>query len=155
MRYRLNKLIYGPVGGVQVNQLDRGPTWFDDDLKVAFLKGELTFIRTTETVLVEGTIETATDVQCVRSLEFFSLQLKVPLVDIAFYLPDFTPEPDAEDLETLREEIIMAIPFNPINPIYAGDEPPALPNGIEDTEGDDWLTVRWHGSQPDDPKTQP
>ena len=50
MRYRLNKLVYGPVGGVQIESLDRGSTWFDagsagdldgngDELKVSYLRG--------------------------------------------------------------------------------------------------------------------
>lgn len=75
MRYRLNKLIYGPVGGVHVERLDRGSTWFGDELRVNYLRGDLKFTKTNENVLLEGTIETAVDVQCVRSLEIFALPL--------------------------------------------------------------------------------
>ena len=152
MRFRLNKLLGAPVGTRQVEMLDRGRTWLDDELQVAYLRGELTFTRTNESVLIEGTIDTATNVQCVRSLETFELPLSVTLDDVAFTLPGFpAPEPDRRirddghiDLtETIREAIIMAIPINPISPKYQDAAP------IEDMlDGDnsDWLTIRWADS---------
>src|SRR5437016_4974716 len=122
MRFRLNKLLGAPVGTRQIEQLDRGRTWLDDELQVAYLRGEIIFTRTNENVLVEGTIESATNVQCVRSLETFELPLSIILDDVAFTLPGFpAAEPDRRiredghiDLtETIRELIIMAIPINP------------------------------------------
>ena len=160
MRYRLNKLIYGPVGGVQTERLDRGPTWFDDELKVSYLRGEFTFTKTNENVLVDGEVETAVDVQCVRSLEFFSLPIQITLESVPFGLPNYTP-PDDEaaandpdrlistdswiDLtDTLREEVIFAIPINPVHPKYAGENPPPMPNGMDEAETqDDWLHIKW------------
>jgi len=154
MRYRLNKLIYGPVGGVHVERLDRGSTWFGDELQVNYLRGDLTFTKTNENVLVEGTIETAVDVQCVRSLEIFALPLSIPLQDVAFSLPGYpADEPDRRishdnwiDLtETLREEIIMAIPMNPTHPRFAGEHAPALPDEL-DAQDREWLHVKWSDS---------
>jgi uncharacterized metal-binding protein YceD (DUF177 family) len=162
MRYRLNKLIYGPVGGVQVERLDRGPTWFDDDLKVSHLRGEFSFTKTNENVLVDGVVEAAVDVQCVRSLEFFSLPLTLTLEKVAFGLPSYFTSADeaaANDpdriisndawidlTETLREEVIFAIPINPVHPKYAGENPPHMPNGMDETETDDWLRIKWSHS---------
>jgi hypothetical protein len=164
MRYRLNKLIYGPVGGVQIEFLDRGPTWFDagnagdvdaGELKVSYLRGELAFTKTDENVLVSGTVDTAVDAQCVRSLEFFSLPLEIVLDNIPYSLPDRITFAESEDepdrrissdswidlTEMLREEIILAIPINPISPKYAGANPTALPDAL--AEDDDWVHVTW------------
>jgi uncharacterized metal-binding protein YceD (DUF177 family) len=149
MRFRLNKLLGAPVGTRQYEQLDRGPTWMDDELQVAYLRGEITFTRTNENILVEGTIESATNVQCGRSLETFELPLTFAFDDVAFTLPGFTPvEPDRRirddgyiDLTTtLREMIIMAIPINPIHPRYL--KSPVSTELIDDDDSD-WLTVKW------------
>lgn len=149
MRFRLHKLIFAPVGSCQVEQLDRGPTWLDDDLYVSYLRGEITFTRTNDRILVEGVIETATRAQCARSLEMFELPLSVPLEDVAFFLPGhYTPEPDRRlredgriDLtETLREHIIMAIPMNPISPAYRDE---AGVSQLIDHEDAEWLRVKW------------
>lgn len=161
MRYRLNKLIYGPVGGVHMERLDRGSTWFGDELQVNYLRSDLTFTKTNISVLVEGTLETSVDVQCVRSLEFFPLPLSIPLQDIAFALPGnqqhrYDDEPLDDDFadrqisadnwldltETLREEIIMAIPISPVNPKFAGDNAPALPEELDEHDRE-WLNVKW------------
>lgn len=154
MRFRLNKLLGAPVGTRQYEQLDRGPTWFDDELHVTYLRGDLTFTRTNESILVEGVIEFATNVQCVRSLELFELPITIALDDVSFSLPGFTP-PELDrrirddgyiDLtETLRELIIMNIPINPIHPRFENTD--AL---VDLTDGDDadWLTVKW--AQQDD-----
>jgi len=163
MRYRLHKLLYAPVGSTQVEYLDQGPTRFDADLTVDFLRGTLTFTRLNEAIMLDGVVEAQTKAQCVRSLEDFDLCLSVPLENILFSLPQFritgTADPVAElepdrrvsddgwvDLtETLREEIIMAIPINPINPIYAnGDDKDPLSELAADNQ--EWLTIKWSNS---------
>jgi uncharacterized metal-binding protein YceD (DUF177 family) len=152
MRFRLNKLLGAPVGTRQVEMLDRGRTWLDDELQVAYLRGEFTFTRTNESILIEGTIDTATNVQCVRSLEIFELPLSVTLDDVAFTLPGFPAlEPDRRiredghiDLtETIREAIIMAIPINPISPKYQDAN---TVENLMDGDDSDWLTVWWADS---------
>lgn len=154
MRFRLNKLIFAPVGSRQVEQLDRGPTWLDDDLKVSYLKGEITFTRTNDCVLVEGTIQTASQLQCSRSLEIFEMPLEVLLDDVAFTLPGFpAPEPDRRirddgwvDLaETLRELVIMAIPINPISPGFRDGDGAAE---LVDEQDSEWLRVKWASQNP-------
>lgn len=46
--------------------------------------------------------------------------------------------------EMLREEIVMAIPINPISPRYSDTALAALPDEVKlDDEDRDWLTVRW------------
>lgn len=152
MRFRLNKLLGAPVGSCQYEQLNRERTWLDDELQVPYLRGELTFTRTNENVLVEGTIDTAVTVQCVRSLELFELPLRVQLEDVTYTLPGFPPiEPDRRirddgiiDLSsTIREIIIMAIPINPISPRFQREIKLAE---LVDEEDTDWLTVKWAAS---------
>ncbi|MCS7057153.1 MAG: DUF177 domain-containing protein [Thermoflexales bacterium] len=157
MRYRLHKLLYGPVGSTQVERLERGPTKFDDDLQVPYLRGAFEFVRLSHVVLLRGSVETEVPVRCVRSLEDFNLCLKVPLEDILFGLPQY-PHSDADpdrqigddgwvDLtETLREEIIMAIPINPVHPKYVTASPADLLSALDEDDRD-WLTVHLNNSQ--------
>jgi uncharacterized metal-binding protein YceD (DUF177 family) len=151
MRYRLHKLLYGPVGSTQVEHLERGPTKFDDDLRVPYLRGAFEFVRLSDAVLLRGSLETEVPVQCVRSLEGFNLCLHISLDDILLGLPQY-PTSDADparrisddgwiDLsETLREEIIMAIPINPIHPKYAKASTADLLDALGEDDRD-WLTV--------------
>ena len=150
MRYRLHKLLYQPVGSTQSAVIDRGPTTFDDQLRVNFLRGEFLFTRLNEAVMIQGKIDTEVRVRCVRSLEDFDLCIGVPLDDILFGLPQYpAAEPDrliSDDgwidlTETLREEIIMAIPINPINPKYAVAATADLLGELESDQGE-WLTVK-------------
>lgn len=154
MRYRLHKLLVRPVGSTQIELLDRGPTAFDDQLRVPYLRGELVFTRLNEAILVRGKVETEVRLRCVRSLEDFDLCFDVLLDDIVFTLPQYpAPEPDRQlsddgwiDLtETLREEIIMAVPINPINPKYAEAEASELLGDLGSDE-DEWLTVKLSNS---------
>ena len=149
MRFRLNKLLGAPVGTRQFEQLDRGRTWLDDEVQVVYLRGELTFTRTNENILVEGSIDSACDVQCVRSLETFELPLKITLDDVAFTLPGFKPVDEDRRIrddgyidltETIRELIIMTIPINPIHPRYQNNERLGELIGDDDS---DWLTIKW------------
>ena len=149
MRFRLNKLLGAPVGTRQFEQLDRGPTWLDDELQVHYLRGEITFTRTNESVIVEGTIESEVTAQCVRSLNIFNLPLQITLEDVIFALPGFqAPEPDRRIREdghvdltaTIRELIIMATPINPISPHFT--DTGALTELVGEDDSD-WLTVKW------------
>ncbi len=157
MRYRLNKLIHGPVGGVHMERLDRGSTWFGDELQVNYLRADLTFTKTNFNVLIEGIVETEVNVQCVRSLDIFPLPLDIPLLDIAFALPGYQDENKIDDepndrqisadnwvdlSEALREEIIMAIPINPVNPKFAGENTPALSEELDEQDRE-WLNIKW------------
>lgn len=154
MRYRLHKLIGAPVGKTHFEQLDRGPTKFDDDLQVNFLRGTLTFTRLNNAILVNGVLETEVNAQDVRTLENFGLCLRVPLEDLVYSLPDeFDPVTDDLDrqisddgwidlTEAIREEIIMAIPINPVNPAHAGDDDTAVSDVLQ--ENNDWLSIKWN-----------
>jgi uncharacterized metal-binding protein YceD (DUF177 family) len=152
MRFRLHKLVFGAVGATQREELDFSVTRFDDDLTVDYLRGDLKFVRLNDSIMLEGQLETELDVQCVRSLEYFKLCRVVEIADVFLSLPGaHTDDPlrkiDAEcwiDLaETLREEIVMSLPINPVSPTYADAANDALPDGLDETDRS-WLTIRWH-----------
>ncbi|MCW1967026.1 MAG: DUF177 domain-containing protein [Anaerolineae bacterium] len=151
MRFRLHKLIANYVGAEQFEQIDRGEMWLDEDLRVAFLKCDLTFIRAKDRILTEGVIETSVEVQCVRSLNLFYLPITTSLEDVAYAVPgqqsaiqEGLPRIDNElwvDVsEQIRDAIIMALPINPISPEYQSNE--ALGALIDDSEKE-WLTIKW------------
>jgi uncharacterized metal-binding protein YceD (DUF177 family) len=156
MRFRLHKLLAAPVGAQRTEMLETGRVVFDADLAVAYLRGSLVFTRLNEAIMVSGQIESATQVQCVRSLEHFELCPIVELQDVLFTLPGApVDEPDrmvSDDgwidlTETLREEILMAIPINPISPAHVhDDDEDTLPDGLDDSDRE-WLTVRLKSGQ--------
>jgi len=151
MRYRLHKLLYGPVGSTQQETLAEGPTTFDETLQVPFLRGAFTFTRLRESIMMRGYFETSVQLQCVRSLETFEMPLRIEIEDVMFALPHLpTDEPDrvvsddgwVDVSEVLREEIIMAIPINPIHPRFADADSATLLSELGAEEASDWLSIR-------------
>lgn len=151
MRYRLHKLLHEPVGSRQSASLEQGAFAFDETLRVPFLRGEFSFTRLSSAILVQGSIETQVSLQCVRSLEMFDQPLKVTLEGVLFSLPNVpAEEPDRQvsddgwiDLtETLREEIILALPMNPIHPKFVHADPHELLSELGAEESADWLSIK-------------
>jgi uncharacterized metal-binding protein YceD (DUF177 family) len=153
MRFRLHKLVAAPIGARQYEQINRGETWLDDDLHLAYLKCDLTFTHSNDRILADGTIDTAVELQCVRSLNLFDLPLTIHLEDVAYAIPgayspvtgeDPMPKLDSDLYinvkEAIREAIIMALPINPISPQYQNED--ALETLIDDKDKE-WLTIKW------------
>jgi uncharacterized metal-binding protein YceD (DUF177 family) len=143
-------MIDAPIGTRQHEQLDRGATWLDDELQVSFLRGPVVFTRFNDRIQVEATLETATTVQCVRSLEMFELPLTATIEELAYRLPGlYVPEDDVLDKlppdlwvnlrEAIREAVLIAIPMNPVHPDYRDAK--ALDKIVDGSA--DWLTVKW------------
>lgn len=64
-------------------------------------------------ILASGSLSTTVRAQCVRTLEWFDLPLKVD--DFEQYVKDF--EGDEVDLTPLmREDILLLLPANPVSP---------------------------------------
>lgn len=157
IRYRLHKLVFEAVGATQIEQLNAGPTQFDQDLKARFVTGRLVFTRLNETVMLEGEFDTEVTVQCVRSLEDFQLCRTITLEETFFTLPNLVAEDPTRQIDsdgwvdvtdTLREEILMSIPINPINPAYSGVDNGALPEGFTE-EDREWLNIKWQNRESD------
>lgn len=154
MRFRVTKLINAPVGTRQSERLEQGETHFASDLRVDYLRGDITFTRTHIGIIVEGQVETQTAVQCVRSLEWFDLPVSFALEDVLFTPLNQAPIEEDDDriigddgmidlTETLRQHTVLALPINPISPRYRDNASLSALVGDEDA---DWLTVKWSGS---------
>lgn len=153
MRFRLHKLLTAAVGTQQLERIDRAENWLDDDLRLAYLKADLKFTRANDRILLNGTIDAAPEVQCVRSLELFDLPLTVELEDAAFALPGQYVNDGGEPLprmrddcyvdvsEIIREAIITAIPINPVHPQFDKDTS-QLDQLIGEADRE-WLNVKW------------
>jgi uncharacterized protein len=88
-----------------------------EDLMLNFLRGKLRMTRNSRGILVQGTLHTALEGECVRCLDETLVKLDVPIEELYVY----PPQPDAEfnlsddgimDLAPLvREEIIIDTPM--------------------------------------------
>jgi len=102
-------------------RLDEGPQWLED-ISVAFLRGPLKFTRVQGGILVEGAVETQIDVECVRCLERFLLDVTLELEE-TIGLPgrprpgitySLTPEGRFDIAPLLREQAWVEIPIKPL-----------------------------------------
>jgi uncharacterized protein len=123
MRLDVSHLLKAPIGARDVMHLELGPATLDEDLDISYLRGDISLTRTTDGLLVEGQLETALDVECVRCLALFSLPLKLQVDDLVFALPQ-TPSHVSEyriseqgwinAARAFREQIVLHIPFNSV-----------------------------------------
>ena len=88
-----------------------------DDLTLAYLRGKLHLSRTSRGILVQGTLNTQVNAQCVRCLDDVALLISVPIEELFVYPPEpgeesVVPETGILDLTPLlREEIILDTPI--------------------------------------------
>jgi uncharacterized protein len=119
MRFNVSHLVRAPIGARDVVHLDVGAVTLGRDLVLHYLRGDISFTRTTDGLLAEGQIDVALDAECVRCLALFSLPLKVQLDDLTFALPQASSEGDGYRISehgwvdttlALREQIVLSIP---------------------------------------------
>jgi uncharacterized protein len=92
------------------------------DLELQNLSGTVRVTRTQQGLLVQVMMTAATDCECVRCLDEFFQPLKINFVELYAFTPHsqtdsglMVPETGLLDLEPLvREEMLLAIPINPI-----------------------------------------
>jgi len=121
LQFDLSPLIGARPGERLVFSLDEGPQRLDD-ISVAFLRGRLQFTRVQGGILVEGRIETQADVECVRCLESFPLDIALDLEEIIGLggrpRPDIvysvTEEGWFDAVPLVREQAWVAIPIKPL-----------------------------------------
>lgn len=123
MRHNVIALVRADVGSqlrLNINQPQSNPS---PDLTVEYIRGELLLTRTDRNILVEGTLESAIIVECVRCLESFRLPLQIRLEELFFLSPVprqadpmYVVGPDGIiDLTLpLREHALLAQPLNPL-----------------------------------------
>jgi len=133
MRYNVAQLLKQHTGAARKHLVDEELPDLDKDLRLrAPVRGEITLIRTTDGVLVTGTLHTAVELDCDRCLEPFVTPVEIDLeedflatVDVLTGLPLEIPD-DADpatlidsqhvlDLtEVMRQNIIVALPMHPV-----------------------------------------
>jgi uncharacterized protein len=92
------------------------------DLELQNLSGTVRVTRTQQGLLVQVMMTAATDCECVRCLDEFFQPIKINFVELYAFTPHsqtdsglMVPETGLLDLEPLvREEMLLAIPINPI-----------------------------------------
>ncbi len=87
------------------------------DLKVDYVRGQLLLTRTTRGVLATGQFHTALQVECVRCLEFFHLELQVRMEEMFTFTPAADPiyfiaERWLDLRQPLREQILLTLPIH-------------------------------------------
>ena len=121
MRIDVGQLLKETIGTQADINLSLGSQCLSDDVDVLSIKGTLNLWRTTEGILVRGSLAFDIDLQCVRCLAPVVETLDVEL-DERFQLPPL-PEPDEEQVfaidadhhidlaPTLRELVIVSTPM--------------------------------------------
>jgi uncharacterized protein len=120
MRFNVSHLVKAPIGARDVVNLDVGAVTLGGDLVLHYLRGDISFTRTTDGLLAEGQLDTRLGVECVRCLTEFSLPLTVQLDDLVFALPQAPSKVSEYRVSehgwvntalALREQILLSIPL--------------------------------------------
>jgi uncharacterized protein len=123
VRFNVSHLLKAPIGTRDVVHLDTGAVTLGDDLVLHFLRGDINLIRSTDSVLAEGQIDTALNSECVGCLATISLPVTVQLDDLLFALPYASRNTHQYRISengwvyadlALREQILLSIPQSPL-----------------------------------------
>jgi len=122
LRFNFGFLLEATFGENRVIELDYPTIRVADDLDLTPLQGSIKASRTSEGIYIEGSLQTALDVECVRCLTIFSLSVTIQLDDLFYYPPSTAPEGEFVvgengfiDLSPLvRELSLLEIPMQPI-----------------------------------------
>ena len=122
VRFDVSALTGAPVGTTLALDVDAGPQSLTD-LAVDFFRGTTQVTRVQGGLLVQGTVESQLELECVRCLEPFMLPLVLELEEV-FQLAGTRPRPEMPystsdngwlDLTPLlREQSWLSIPMKPL-----------------------------------------
>jgi uncharacterized protein len=122
VRFDVSSLTKARLGTSLTLNLDTGPQSLTD-LEVDFLRGTIRVTRVQDGLLVQGTVESQLELECVRCLESFTLPISLE-VEETFRLPGASPKVESYhavseghwlDLTPLlREQGWLAIPMKPL-----------------------------------------
>ncbi len=122
VRINLQPLTHAKVGKRHTVVLDLGSLEIGE-LRLAYLKGELEFTRVTDGILMEGTLKTEVETECIRCLEPFFEPILIACEDtISLPGTEITPERPVRvsddgwvDLTPLiREYLWLGMPISPV-----------------------------------------
>ena len=122
IRFDVSILTKSPLGASLTLDVDTGPRNLTD-LQVDFLRGTIRAVRIQRGLLLQGTVHSQLELECVRCLEPFIFPISVELEE-TFWVPGSGPRPKGAytvsdsgwlDLApVLREQIWVAIPMKPL-----------------------------------------
>ena len=115
MEYNVAQLLKGPTGGQRRYHLSEEIKNLDPDLDpVRPLEGWITLMRTSQGILVSGTLSTALQMECRRCLEPCEVEVELeleeefrPTVAIGDAPVDVVPEDDRDEALTIDEHHIL------------------------------------------------
>lgn len=121
LQFDLSPLIGGRPGERLSFFLDEGPQWLDD-IRVAFLRGQLSFTRVQGGILLQAHLQTETQTECVRCLEHFPRPLDLEVEEIIGLAgkmrPGISYQIDEEGwfdpFPLLREQVWVSLPMKPL-----------------------------------------
>ncbi len=122
LRFNFGFLLEATLGESREIELDYPTIRVAEDLDLTPLRGVIRASRTSEGIYIEGELETALDVECVRCLSDFSLPITLQLDDLYYYPPFTAPEGEYAvgengfiDLSPLvRELSFLEVPMQPV-----------------------------------------
>jgi len=122
IRFGVSTLTKARLGTSLTLSLDTGPQTLGE-LEVGFLHGTLQATRVQGGVLIQGSVDTQLELDCVRCLNTYAMPVTID-VEETFRLPEVTPTPDQPyamssdgsiDLTPLLRELTwLAIPLKPV-----------------------------------------
>ena len=118
LRFNFGFLLEADFGTIRHIELDYPSIKLSDDLTLTPLKGVITATRTTEGIYIQGQLQSATVIECVRCLEETVVPLDFSIDELFFYPPQSAPpgenrvgEDGMIDLATLvRELSLLSLP---------------------------------------------
>lgn len=121
LKLNVGFLLSQSVGTSREVAFDVPPLAVSEDLKLAYLRGELRLSRTHEGILVQGTLESAAEGECRRCLEPVDIPIVMDIEELFASKPDntdtefFIGEDGIMDLTPLlREESFLNTPLAPL-----------------------------------------
>ncbi len=120
LRLNVGFLLVQSVGTSSDMQFDVPAMAVTDDLKLIYLRGALRLVRTTEGILVQGSLDTAVEGECGRCLDPIELPIRLEIEELYANSEDpnteFAIGDDAYlDLTPLlHDEIIIETPLAPV-----------------------------------------
>jgi uncharacterized protein len=123
MRINVSHLVRAPIGARDVVHLDIGAVTLSDDLALQYLRGDITLTRSTDSLLAEGRLNAALEVECSRCLTLFTLPLTFELQDLTFALPSASPKVSEYRISengwinlklSMREQVLLNMPLSPL-----------------------------------------
>ena len=122
IRFDVSTLVQARLGTSLTLNIDTGPQHLTD-LEVNFLSGSVQAIRVQGGLLIQGTVESQLELECVRCLEPFVFPIVLDLEE-TFRLPGKDPGPDGiyavgddnwlDLAPLLREQAWIALPMKPL-----------------------------------------